>query len=39
LAQHWRGLAACAIDISSPYLRPWDTHEGDRWWDRYRLRD
>jgi Glycosyl transferase family 2 len=36
-AQHWRDLAARAIDTASPELRPWDTHAGERWWDRYRL--
>ena len=39
VAQNWRLLCGRAIDISDPGLRPWDTHEGDRWWDRYRWRE
>jgi hypothetical protein len=39
LAEHWKGLSGRAIDIADPNLRPWNTHEGERWWDRYRLRE
>jgi hypothetical protein len=37
LAGHWKSLSARAIDITDPNLRPWDTHEMARWWDRNRL--
>jgi hypothetical protein len=36
LAQHWEELSRRAIDIADPELRPWQSHEGTLWWDRYR---
>lgn len=33
LVQVWNKLAARQVDISEPDLRPWQTHDGPRWWD------
>ena len=37
--ENWNSLSSHTVDISDPGLRPWDTHEGARWWDRYRRRE
>jgi hypothetical protein len=35
----WNLVANRLVDISRPNLRPWDTHEGPRWWrERGKLR-
>ena len=33
LLEAWNKFTGEAIDISRPDLRPWETHEGPRWWD------
>jgi Glycosyl transferase family 2 len=35
LRESWDHVAGRLVDISRPDLRPWDTHEGRRWWERY----
>ena len=37
--ENWNSLSSHAVDVSDPGLRPWDTHEGARWWNRYRRRE
>jgi hypothetical protein len=32
LRQAWNLIASRLVDISQPDLRPWETHEGLRWW-------
>jgi hypothetical protein len=37
LREAWNLVASRLVDISRPDLRPWETHEGPRWWrDRRR---
>lgn len=37
LRNTWDAIASRLVDISRPNLRPWETHEGPRWWrDRHR---
>jgi len=39
LRDAWNLVANRLVDISRPNLRPWDTHEGPRWWRKHgRLR-
>ncbi len=35
LLQAWNDCAAGLLDISTPDLRPWETHPGPRWWNGY----
>lgn len=35
LLEVWNQVAGQLVDISRPDLRPWETHEGPRWWDCY----
>jgi hypothetical protein len=35
LFEAWNKVASQLVDISQPDLRPWETHEGPRWWDGY----
>jgi Glycosyl transferase family 2 len=32
LREAWNLIASRLVDISRPDLRPWETHEGPRWW-------
>ena len=32
LREVWNLIATRLVDISQPDLRPWETHEGPRWW-------
>ena len=32
LREAWNLIASRLVDISQPDLRPWETHEGPRWW-------
>ena len=32
LREAWNLIASRLVDISRPDLRPWETHEGSRWW-------
>jgi len=32
LREVWNLIASRLVDISQPDLRPWETHEGPRWW-------
>src|SRR5438876_1246851 len=32
LRETWKLIASRLVDISQPDLRPWETHEGPRWW-------
>lgn len=32
LQEDWNKVAAQLVDILAPDLRPWETHEGPRWW-------
>jgi len=33
--EYWNLIASQLIDVSRPDLRPWETHEGSRWWEHY----
>ena len=33
LREAWNLVASRLVDISRPDLRPWETHEGPRWWE------
>ena len=35
LRDDWNRIATALIDISQPGLRPWETHEGPRWWRKH----
>jgi hypothetical protein len=32
LRETWKLIGSRLVDISQPDLRPWETHEGPRWW-------
>src|SRR5207247_2874394 len=32
LREAWNLIASRLVDISQPNLRPWETHQGPRWW-------
>jgi hypothetical protein len=32
IRDHWNLAASQLVDISRPNLKPWETHEGPRWW-------
>jgi len=38
LHEAWNLVASRLVDISRPDLRPWETHEGRRWWRSPHLR-
>jgi Glycosyl transferase family 2 len=38
LREAWNLIASRLVDISQPDLRPWETHEGPRWWRSRDLR-
>lgn len=31
--KNWTRISRNLVDVSRPDLRPWDTHEGPRWWN------